>query len=121
MFDAFVKNFKLFPWLGFKGTPRAVRKPDGYTKTTGPHGEIVDADTLVCAHCGAHWEVLAGSGRLRGFCRRCMGYVCGQPACMAVCHTAEQKLENLDAGRPRLLLPTGVVFGELGPKDQPPS
>ncbi len=119
MFDAFVKSgLDLCKWLGLKGKPKAVRKPDGYTKTTGPYGEIVDADTLQCSHCGCHFEVVAGSGKLRGFCTRCMGYVCGQPFCMMHCHTAEQKLNNLEKGKPRLELPTGVVFGELGPKDK---
>lgn len=119
MFDIITKgDFNLLKWLGFKGKPSAVRKPDGYTKTTGPYGEIVDCDTLRCCHCGGHWEVIVGSGRFRGECRRCMGYTCGQPACM-ICHTWQQKLENLENGRPRLELPTGVVFGELGPKAGP--
>ena len=116
MFDGFVKNLDLLKWLGFKGRPRAVRKPDGYTRTTGPHGEVVDADTLFCVHCSGHFEVVAGSGRLRGFCRKCMGYTCGEPGCM-VCLHYEQKLENVEKGLPALTIPTKVsvavpAFGE---------
>jgi hypothetical protein len=101
----FVKNLDLLKWLGFKGTPRAVRKPAGYTKTTGPHGEIIDCDTLQCCHCGGHWEVIVGSGRLRGFCTKHLDYTCGRPECM-VCLDKEQRLENLEAGRPELWVPT---------------
>lgn len=92
-------NFLRF--LGFKGRPRAVRKPDGRTRTTGPYGEVVDCDTLRCCHCGCHWEVVAGSGIERGFCTRCVGYTCGKPACMA-CVPVERRLENVEAGRPEL-------------------
>jgi len=117
--DGFVKSLNLLRWLGFgDGKPRAVRKPDGYTKTTGPYGEVVDCDTLQCCHCDGHFEVLAGSGRLRGFCRRCMGYTCGAPDCF-VCLTAEQKLENTEAGLPAMTIPTGVLFDRLGNKETP--
>lgn len=114
MFDGFVKSLDLLRWLGFKGKPQAVRKPDGYTKTTGPHGEIVDCDTLQCGHCAGHWEVVAGSGRERGFCRRCLRYICGRPECMAGCLTSEQRLENLEAGRPELWVPTAVQVSVPG-------
>jgi hypothetical protein len=101
----------ILKYLGIPGTPRAVRKPAGYTKTTGPFGEIIDCDTLQCAHCGGHWEVVAGSGKLRGFCARCDGYVCGAPLCMAVCCPVEQRLENIEAGRPLLTTPAARVNG----------
>ena len=117
MFDAIIKSgLDIFEWLGLHGKPKSIRNPDGWTKTTGPYGEIVDCDTLQCCHCAAHFEVIVGSGRLRGFCSRCMAYTCGQAACM-ICHTWEQKLENLENGRPRLELPTVVSFGELGSTD----
>ncbi len=89
-------------FLGFKGKPKAVRKPDGYTKTTGPYGELIDCDTLQCSHCRHTWEVVAGSGRLRGTCNRCLGYICGSPSCMSGCVTFEERLANHEAGRPEL-------------------
>ena len=119
MLDGFVKNLKVLNWLGLGGTPRAVRKPDGYTRTTGPHGEVIDCDTLQCCHCGGHWEVVAGSGRERGFCRNCMGYCCGRPECM-VCVPRERRLENLERGLPELTTPTAAVFGQLGKSVLPP-
>lgn len=107
----------LLKWLGFKGRPKAVSKPHGWTKTTGPYGEVVHCDTLQCCHCQAHWEVLVGSGRLRGFCSRCMGYTCGQPACM-ICVPAEVRLENIEAGRPELTpRPELILVPEEPPHD----
>ena len=58
------------------------------------------APTLQCVHCGAHFTPQPGSGRVRGFCTRCHGPVCG-PGC-AQCVPHEQQLENLEAGRDRL-------------------
>lgn len=96
---------KLVEWLGFKGRPKAVRKPAGHTITTGPFGEVVHADTLQCCHCSGHFEVIVGSGKERGWCSRCSGYVCGEPLCMAACVPFEKKLENIEAGLP-ILTPT---------------
>lgn len=110
MMDGFVKNLDLPRWLGLKGRPQSVRKPAGYTRTTGPFGDVVDCDTLRCEHCGCHWEVVAGSGRQRGFCNRCAGYVCGAPECMASCVPVGQRLENVEAGRDVLTpRPTQIV------------
>lgn len=90
-------------FLGFKGKPRAVlngKHLAGHTKTTGPYGELVDADLLQCVHCLFSWEVVAGSGIERGFCHRCMGYTCS-PRCAGLCVPYEVRLENEEAGRPR--------------------
>lgn len=71
-----------------------VRRPAGHILI----GSEVVADTLQCVHCGAHWIPQAGSGIVRGFCRLCMGPVCGV-AC-AVCVPFEKKLDLAErAGR----------------------
>src|SRR5437588_11074044 len=88
-------------FLGFRGVPRSVRRPSGWTRTIGPYGEVVHADTLTCCHCQMTWEVVVGSGRQRGWCTRCNGPACGAPACM-VCVPFERRLETLEAGRPEL-------------------
>lgn len=113
MIDGYVKKLNPLRWLGFDGIPQAVRKPDGYTRTTGPNGEHVDCDTLQCCHCGGHFEVIKGSGRLRGFCPRHNAVTCGRSACM-VCIDREERLENLERGLPELTLPTSAFFGQLG-------
>lgn len=64
---------------------------------TDLEGGIVEADTLQCVHCGCHWRVDPGSRKVRGYCSRCAGPVCG-PGCQA-CVPAEVQLENLEAGR----------------------
>jgi hypothetical protein len=53
--------------------------------------------TLRCVHCGGHWTVRPGSGRVRGFCQNCMGPVCG-PGC-AACVPVDLMLTNLEVGR----------------------
>lgn len=62
----------------------------------GKWGELTEGQTISCVHCQLSWMLVKGSGRVRGFCTNCMGYVCG-PACME-CIPAERKIENLEAG-----------------------
>lgn len=64
----------------------------------GSDRPLLETKTLQCVHCGGHWIPLPGSGRVRGFCQRCMGPVCG-PGC-AECIPEEQMLENIEKGRP---------------------
>lgn len=54
--------------------------------------------TMQCVHCGAHWTVIPGSGKKRGWCMRCNGPFCG--AQCEACVPVEQRLENEAAGRP---------------------
>ena len=39
--------------------------------------------TLMCCHCGLHWEYKKGSKRERGFCVLCMDITCGAHICKA--------------------------------------
>lgn len=57
-----------------------VRKPNGYSISTGEKGTI-EHDTQMCVHCGQHFDVVAGSGKVRGFCQRCNGVTCGNNNC----------------------------------------
>lgn len=78
----------------------ANRRASGVVQMMGLWGELVEGQTLSCCHCQHTWILRKGSGKLRGFCQRCMGYVCG-PGCME-CIPIERRLENLEAGRPEL-------------------
>lgn len=59
--------------------------------------KILEIGTLQCVHCGGHWWPQPGSGRIRGFCSRCAGPICG-PDC-AECIPTELLLENMEKGR----------------------
>lgn len=84
-----------------------VLRPDGYMIATTPEGGIIEADTLQCVHCGCHWQVEPGSKKVRGYCARCAGPVCG-PKCQT-CVPAEQQLENMEQGRPLDFRPVVVA------------
>lgn len=71
------------------------------------HGEIIvtgdgrDRPELIvgtrqCVHCGLHFPVTPGSKRIRGWCTRCHGSVCG-PAC-ADCEPFEAMIERIERG-----------------------
>lgn len=71
------------------------------TSTPIEGGPAVQADILSCIHCGFTWVPAPGSGRLRGFCGKCNGYVCGRHFCtMLGCVHRERIIENLERGRP---------------------
>lgn len=55
------------------------------------------ADTLQCPHCQMHFVSIKGSGRLRGFCTKCMAVTCGKISCNA-CMPFEKKLEAFEKG-----------------------
>lgn len=80
----------------------------------GSDRPILEVGTLCCVHCGGHWLPSPGSGRVRGFCQNCSGYVCG-PSCTA-CVPVEQYLENMEKGRPDdfrpVVVPVSFSTGE---------
>lgn len=78
----------------------------------GSDRPLLEVGTLQCVHCGQVWFPRPGSGRVRGFCRLCMGPVCG-PGC-AACVPNEVYLENIEKGRPLGFRPV-VVPVSLGP------
>lgn len=85
--------------------------PHGLIETYDDRDRAVCIDTLQCVHCGGHFEVRPGSGKVRGFCQRCNGVFCG-PGC-AKCVPTEQLLENIEQGRPLDFVPTTVNVPKL--------
>ena len=85
-------------------------KPKGFVIVTGDSG-IIEQDTLQCCHCGMHWAIQPGSGKIRGTCMKCNGPVCG-PKCSGKCVPMEQRLENMEQGMPVDFVPTrsGVIL-----------
>ena len=87
------------------------RRASGTEYTTGIAGELHEGETLSCVHCQFTWSIQRGSVKHRGFCTKCMGYVCG-PACFE-CVPIERRLENLEAGRPELTpMPASILVPE---------
>jgi hypothetical protein len=77
-----------------EGQPEFVKKPSGYIIVDGQ--EV--AHTLQCFHCGTHWIPMKGSGRMRGFCHRCNGVLCGADPCMRYHIPKEAQLDLADGG-----------------------
>jgi hypothetical protein len=78
----------------------ALRRDNGYVVFVDPGADkpILEASTLQCVHCYAHWWPSPGSGIERGFCFNCNGPICGRDC--AKCVPREIYLENLEKGRP---------------------
>lgn len=73
-----------------------ISSPHGAFWSTDDYGGITEADLLTCAHCQYTWRVVPGSGRRRGWCRRCNGPLCGKPKCMAGCLPIAEQIEIYD-------------------------
>lgn len=69
----------------------SARSPHGGMTFDGPMGHM-ERDTVQCCHCGMHWMVEPGSGKIRGFCLKCMQVTCGSANCQA-CIPTERKLD----------------------------
>lgn len=72
----------------YKKNAELPTKPSGFIVIGGE--EV--ANTLQCAHCGMHWIVVKGSGRIRGYCQYCHKATCGEEKCH-VCIPYEATLE----------------------------
>ena len=59
--------------------------------------KLFEGDMRQCVHCQMIWTYKPGSGKLRGFCGKCNGHVCGKKACMEGCYPAEQRIEDAEA------------------------
>ncbi len=53
--------------------------------------------TQQCVHCGNHERIVPGSGKKRGYCLLCTGFLCGKELCMKNCIPFEARLEYTEA------------------------
>ena len=58
---------------------------------------IAVADTKQCCHCGMHFVMVKGSGKLRGWCTKCHHVTCGAIGCCK-CVPFEEKLDLMEKG-----------------------
>ena len=74
-------------------------RPSGQTTLVDAAGNrtTIEHDTLQCVHCQHHWRVVVGSGRVRGYCRRCMGPTCGAKVCVDECEPWEKGADRREA------------------------
>lgn len=103
-------------------------KPNGYFQTATGDGIRIEGETRQCVHCQALWEYHPGSGIVRGWCLKCNGFTCNQPACAAMQRALlakfpdqtrscmpmsdwNQRLRDAYAKDPRYdVLPSGIVI-----------
>ena len=84
-------------------------RADGYAVWGSPGGAVEKADTLTCRHCNTV-SLLRGKTKaddLGGFCRMCMGHICGPCADQGSCVPFERRLEAMER-RQRLLDAVGL-------------
>lgn len=76
------------------------------TSTDLDRDRVVTRDLVCCVHCGYLWVWEPGSGKRRGWCLKCGGFVCGHKACVQTgCVHRNQQLENMEQGRPLDFVP----------------
>lgn len=63
--------------IGYHSAP----KSHGHIITQDYDGREVHIDTKQCCHCGGHFPIVPGSGKLRGFCMKCSAVTCGKSCC----------------------------------------
>lgn len=96
----------------------------------GADKPLLELPTHQCCHCGGqftmkppvlvtktmtHLEAQAAhehGKKVRGFCQRCHGYICG-PDCGGACVHWEQLLDNLEHDRPLDFRPIIVGLGSM--------
>ena len=71
---------------------------DGYLIITDANG-TTEFDTKSCPHCGGHFAIIPGSGRLRAFCQPCGAPLCDKPQCLANHSPFMKRVELIEAGK----------------------
>ena len=89
-------------------------RPNGWLIGTFEDGRQVEYETVQCVHCGLHFPIVPGSGKIRGYCMRCAGPVCG-PDC-ARCVPTERLLDCLEQGKTPDELPVSVSVSTSPPR-----
>jgi hypothetical protein len=82
-------------------------RPEGMWEVSDPELGTLRGESAQCRHCGGHFPLQPGSGKIRGWCWTCNGPICG-PGC-AECIPTELLLENIEKGRPLSYKPQSVL------------
>lgn len=89
-------------------------RPNGLIIIQGVDGSTFEGETRQCCHCGMHWVVQPGSGKVRGWCGKCSAWFCS-PECME-CVPVEKQLEILEGTRnpTAVTVAGGMRLGGIG-------
>ncbi len=71
-----------------------VMQQHGEVEVFGLDGQDERFGTTQCCHCGAHFKMVKGSGKVRGYCFRCKGIFCGSKC--EVCIPKEKQLDIME-------------------------
>lgn len=74
----------------------SARRPHGHVEVFQEFGGNVVRDTSQCPHCGGHFIIQPGSGKLRSWCYNCAAVTCGQQGCVQRCFPQEKMLERIE-------------------------
>ena len=69
-----------------------MKTVDGNLVICGETG-LQEMDTRQCVHCGGHWIVVSGSGKLHRYCMKCGGDTCSRLECLMECMPFEAWLD----------------------------
>mgnify|MGYP000849606095 CR=1 FL=1 len=89
-------------------------RPNGWLIGDFGDGHTVEYETVQCVHCGMHFPLMPGSGKIRGYCMRCAGPVCS-PAC-AECIPTDRLLYCLETGKTPEQMPITVSVSAAPPR-----
>ena len=90
------------------------RQGDGLATFCDPGADkpLLEVATIQCRHCGGHWIPKPSSGRVRGWCMKCGGPVCGPKCEECVPHEKQMDLEEaglrFEQAPVKIIVPGGV-------------
>jgi len=79
-----------------------ARRPDGHIIRYTDGGRELYSDTKQCPHCGGHFEIRTGSGKLRSWCGNCAAVTCGKKECVENCVPTERWMAQVERNWERL-------------------
>lgn len=77
------------------GLPPDFARKIGLSGPSVGNGASYESATITCHHCNAVVILNPLRTRPRGYCRKCDGYVCDNPACNEECNPFDKKIDAL--------------------------
>ena len=77
------------------GVPQELIDASGLPFPAVAGGQMFEADTAICSHCGAVVVLNPHRERPRGYCPKCHHYICDNPGCAVECIPFDKVLDDL--------------------------